>query len=213
MRNHFIVMTGKEKKFQGGLYPTVAVSDAFNVAGHLYAALIAVEKNESIAATGFIAVALAGFIGVLRFGFSESLFSRANGDLADIAAFVGLPLVGLSFMHTASALLPLPWGRILDFNVVHVTMGLVWVEAMARSFPPQARELTKIFINLGMFVGPAGVALYMKQDYAALGGVVLFVLAGLVITADRHRYILGVRCENWFHYAIGVAAPLIAMGL
>jgi hypothetical protein len=39
-------------KFQGGLYPTIAISDTFNVIGHVLAAQIAYEKGNVIAATG-----------------------------------------------------------------------------------------------------------------------------------------------------------------
>ena len=80
----------------GSLYPTVAVSDAFNAAAHGYAAHVAHGHGETAAALGFGIVALASFVGTMRFGWSDN-FARANGDLAHLAAFLGLPLVGLAF--------------------------------------------------------------------------------------------------------------------
>ena len=65
--------------------PTVAVSDAFNVAGHLLGAQVVWERDDKAAALGFLLIAVAATVGVLRFGFSERLFAKANGDLADLA--------------------------------------------------------------------------------------------------------------------------------
>ena len=42
------------------------------------------------AALGFGLVAFAALVGTLRFGFAEHLLAQANGDLADLAAYVGL---------------------------------------------------------------------------------------------------------------------------
>ena len=108
--------TSEKVHSQGGLYPTIAVSDAFNVAGHVFAAALAREKGNTLAAIGFSTVALAGTVGVFRFGFSESLFAAANGYLADVAAFIGLPLVGFSIMQLYNESLPSAWGIISSQN-------------------------------------------------------------------------------------------------
>ena len=110
-------MQGKAH-WQGGLYPTIAVSDAFNTACHgagshrlRFIHIVHTLASISIAAAwlswnaepegsawlGFTLVAIASGVGTLRFGVSESLFSGANAKLADLAAFVGLPLVGLAY--------------------------------------------------------------------------------------------------------------------
>jgi hypothetical protein len=156
---------------------------------------------------GFITVAIAGAIGVLRFGFSESLFAKANGDLADLAAFVGLPLVGYSFALK---------GKLFDtamWNICILIMTLITLENISRSFTSQLRELSKIITNFVCFVIPVFMTCYANNDMIGLSAIGLFVFAGLVITADRHKLIFGVRCENWFHYCIGIAAVYIAKSL
>jgi hypothetical protein len=199
--------------FVGGLYPTVAFSDAFNAAGHFYGALLCFEKGERLAGCGLMTVALAAFVGVLRFGFSESMFAGANGHLADVAAFVGLPLVGLAYLSRCSGALPLTlWELFASYDRTSVILGLVCVEALTRD--AKMRDLFKILLNLAFFVGPclwASTQQLGKHDGAI--GVVIFALAGVIITAEREKYIAGVRCENWFHYAIGFAAVLVAKGL
>ena len=76
-----------------GLYPTVAISDAFSATAHAWAAWRAFQAGALEAAAGFGIVAAASFVGVLRFGYSETLFEQANADLADLSAYLGLPLV------------------------------------------------------------------------------------------------------------------------
>lgn len=84
-------------KLPSGLYPSIAVSDFANFAGHLYAAHTVASKSPSEPAiVGFLVVALAAFVGTLRFGFSENTFSAANGALADLATYMGLPLSALA---------------------------------------------------------------------------------------------------------------------
>jgi hypothetical protein len=89
-----------------GLYPTVAISDAFNAFCHLLAAVIVYQRGNSLAMIGFLTVAFAATVGVLRFGFNEDRYALANGHLADLSAFVGLPCVGISFLSN----IPLIYG-------------------------------------------------------------------------------------------------------
>jgi hypothetical protein len=178
-------------KFQGGLYPTIAVSDAVNVAGHLYAAHIALGKSNVLACAGFLTVAFAGAIGVLRFGFSESMFSGANSDMADIAAFVGLPAVGLSFI---------PWmllsvvslGHIPllnDTNRIILLVAFMCIEATTRSAKPAIRKTCKILLNLVFFIVPCIYHCYTNNNINGLGAIVLFTVAGLNV--DRHKEFMG----------------------
>ena len=75
-----------DKKKSYTQHPTVAISDAFNAAGHLLAAQILWDTaNHKAAALGNLIVAVAASVGVLRFGLSERIFAKANGDLADLA--------------------------------------------------------------------------------------------------------------------------------
>lgn len=147
------------------------------------------------------------FFVVLRFGFNEFAFAQMNSSLADYAAFVGLPCVGLTFIRNGFLAVYL----LVPEVVLVFALGLI--EAVTRGFQPEKRELSKIIVNMCFFVLPVLIVAWREKSYTALGGMVLFVIAGLVITADRQKTILGVRCENWFHYFIGVAAYLISDGL
>ena len=123
--------------FQGGLYPTIAVSDAFNAAMHASAALI-IHKQYPCdpAALGFATVAVAATVGTARFGYSESMFANANGDLADLAAMVGLPLVGLSFAKKWGMISLTPRGELA------LAMGLACLNAyMSRTASDGAKEV------------------------------------------------------------------------
>ena len=131
-----------EGLLSGGLYPTVAVSDAFNAAAHGWAAVKMHEAGEQPAAMGFGLVAVAATVGTLRFGASERLLAQANGDLADLAAFVGLPLVGRSFA--------LRWlGEDSSFALCRASdtwllvAGAV-VASLCRSLSAEQQELAKV---------------------------------------------------------------------
>lgn len=197
----------ENEKVQGGLYPTIAVSDAFQAACHIFAAKIAYDKEDAVCALGFLTVAVAGIAGVLRFGFSEAKYARANNGLADIAAFVGLPIVGLSFVQK---MVNLGFGNSFFPFVI---LFLSTVEVLTRCLPEKSRKLSIVILNVLFFILPIAFISYLKNDMGGVGGVVLFAVAGIVITSDRHRYILQVRCENWFHYCIGIAAYFIAQAL
>ncbi len=194
------------KKIQGGLYPTIAISDAFNALGHLIAASIAYEREYYVAAMGFLTVVVAATVGVLRFGFNELKYAQANGDLADISGFIGLPCVGISFLTFIPA---------LNFNVNPgvIAVLLTIIEAGSRSFPPQLRELAKILVNVCFFVLPVLIASILEKNWGTFLSIVLFVVAGLVVKPERHQYLFGIRRENIFHYMIGVAALGISVGL
>ncbi len=140
---------------------------------------------------------------VLRFGFSESMFAEANSSLATQAAFIGLPCIGLCFW-------PL---RITTSDKILLILSLVVLEAGTRHLKEKAREIFKIWINIVFFIGPVIITSYLRHEFVSLLGAVLFVIAGIVITPARHKYIAGVRCENWFHYLIAIAAIMIAKGL
>ena len=174
----------------------------------MYAAKVAVDNGEILAALGFCSVVVAASVGVLRFGVNEVKYAKANSLLADIAAFVGLPAVGLSYLSSVG-LTKVVWGLVPSLLVI---MALTCVEWLTRAFPNGLRELCKVVINLILFVDPVSVGSYQNKQYYTFGGIILFALAGVVITGDTQRFILGVRCVNWFHYSIGLAAIFIGDG-
>ena len=202
-----------KKKFQGGLYPSVAVSDAVNTVAHTAAAMMAKNEHpDQPAWLGFGLVAVAAAVGTARFGFSESLFAGANEDLAALAAYVGLPLVGYTF-GVLSGL----WGAVDGTLLLTLTLAGAALSAVARSLPAGAEEFVKIFLNVILFTLPTGH--YGWKKYASSGdpsvliAVIVFALAGVAIKPDRHRRLLGVRREDWFHYMIASASYVMAGGL
>lgn len=193
--------------FGGGLYPTVAVSDAVNFIGHAWAARQAYIADEPDAALGFALVAEAAMVGTLRFGFSERLLAQANGDLADLAAYVGLPLVGLSFAQKVGGIV-VPCEQKAAGIVMLASLG-----AVCRSLPEKSQELAKVLLNVVCFVAPILAYSFAVEDYQTGLGVLLFALAGIGVGADRESCLLGVRRENWFHYMIAASAVSLAAGL
>lgn len=186
----------------GELYPSIALSDSFNAVGHMYAGLVAAHNGHNIASAGFVSVWLAAMVGILRFGVSEKLFAQANCDLADLAGFIGYPMIGMSF---ASRYLE------VDESTVWGIIGMlvVW-EAMSRSFLEKNRENAKLLTNIIFFVGPVFAASHTLKNPKILGALVSFVLAGIVITPHHHDRIMGVRCVDWFHYIIAATAVIFA---
>ena len=40
--------------------------------------------------------------------------------------------------------------------------------------------------------------------------ITLFIIGTVIIGNNRHKCVLGMRCENWFHYCLGTSAYLMA---
>eukprot|EP01079_Euglenida_sp_SAG-EU17-18_P006243 gene6243-6065_t len=131
----------------GTLYPSVAVSDTFNAICHGAAAYKSFSVDPTGTAwAGFATVALAATIGVLRFGISERRFKDANDKLATLSAYMGLPLVGLSFLVR---MLSLPvW---LTQGPAAAAAGAC-LAAIANSLTEPANELSKVLVNLVLFM-------------------------------------------------------------
>jgi hypothetical protein len=196
--------------FLKGLYPSLAISDCVTVAGHAAAALMCYEGGLLRSAAGFLSVSIAGSIGVYRFGFDEG-FSTLHANLTDMAAFVGLPLVGYDYLlYRCPGSLRLVAQKI---DPIIFALCLVLAETFTRSMHPSKRELIRTVINAGFFVVPAFIGAYAHNNTNALVAIVLFLIAAVVIGPERHKYLLGLRREDWFHYIIGVCAYFIALGL
>ena len=186
------------------LYPTIAVSDAFLATCHFLGAALLFPRS-SLAAVGFTLVALAGTFGVLRFGVSEKKFSPINDALADTAAMVGLPFVGL-FAQSMLARPALP----VDGDGVVAIGALLFLQGVSRGLSPALLEIVKIVLNLVCFIVPLGAVAMTRGDYTLAAAVVAFIVGGVLVGDDRHKCLFGVRCENLFHYILGVSTYLIA---
>lgn len=198
-----------------GLYKTIAISDAFNAAGHWFAAYECFKNGNTAGAIGFGSVALAATIGTLRFGFSETRYARANNRLAGWAAFVGLPLVGYSVPSWQLIPSPVagklfPWS---SFSALEFIAGVSVLQMLIESFAPESQvdQVWKVLVNFLLFIYPLAVAAYLKNHVTLMVALAVFVVSGAVIGPDRHRTLFGVRRENLFHYGIGLAAVLFVV--
>lgn len=212
----------------GQLYPSVAVSDTANALGHGYAAwhcwreadllllLPSAEDSTSpragealllrAASLGLLTVVLAACVGVLRFGFSDRLFAAANSNLAALAARVGLPLVGIAFAAKASA------GAIAPSAVQMLcyVVGCMVVGELGKAAPAKAQEAVKIATGAVLFLLPGIWLAVARQDAGLAAGLALYLIGAVVIGPARHRFLLGMRREDWFHYCIGAASVVMA---
>jgi len=182
------------------LYPSVAVSDGLQALMHFYAASLCPGSTASL---GLVSVGVAGLSGVLRFGVDEANFRDANGALADLAGFAGLPLVGLAFIT--------PHIRLATkADVTLCTLfSLLFLEAASRGVVDSQREALKVIVNVTLFILPLVHHAVKAGDASLAFAVAVFVTSTVVIGVDRHKLFLGMRCENWFHYCIGITALLI----
>ena len=180
-----------------GLYPTVAFSDCFNVISGVTAAYMSFT-NHDIQFLGFLLVAAAAFIGVCRFGFYPKTFARLNGELADLAAFVGMPLIGLPFLEV---LLASQYGFTFD-NKIHAAfvVTLIVLLFISHALPDTIAELLKVLLNTLLMVLPIIVHGYTYSNFELLGAISCFLIGGVLIGPSRHTCLLGMRKENWFHY-------------
>jgi hypothetical protein len=157
-----VVMKGPPDDGTSGdtLFPSVAISDLVNAAGHAYAASI-VFQSSLTAALGFSIVAIAALVGTLRFGISARTFRPANENLADLSAFVGLPLVG--WVAAATAVPPSHWIASASPSVVIV--GLTTIHAVLRGLPPAAYAASRTIVASGLFVVPVIWAGVITRDW------------------------------------------------
>ena len=192
------------------LFPTIALSDAYNTIMHVCACRITYSHNEFIG-LGFLLVAAASFVGTLRFGFSEKAFATANGQLASVAALVGLPCIGIAnverLLYSSSSL-----ESSGSFQSATTLIALVVSQICINSmFSEAMKEIVTILINLGLFVIPTLYDGYLRNSSVEIMSVILFLVGAVVIGPDREKCFLGMRCENWFHYCLGTSAYFMAV--
>jgi hypothetical protein len=185
------------------LYPSIAISDGFNTVGHVIACMATYHLNDFIG-IGFGLVAAASFVGTLRFAFSEKQFAKANAELASMAAFIGLPMIGIANIERMVA---------VDCNNQNATtiIYLLFLYVFANSIVSDSlKEILTVLVNVFLFVLPVYYEGYLRGSTMEICSISLFVVGAVVIGADREKIFLGMRCENWFHYCLGISAYLMA---
>ena len=167
------------------------------------------------AAIGFGLVAIASIVGTFRFmGFQQ--FAKANANLADLAAFCGLPMIGMDYMLMTPTFMGSPWPFLQymqrDMLLCVVSLLVFW-KFSEGVFNSNATTNLVTVLNLCMFVLPIVNHGMARNDQETLIAVGLFAFAGIFIGSDRQRCILGMRRENWFHYCIGLSSAMLAVRL
>jgi hypothetical protein len=197
---------GKSKwPFPHGLYPSVAASDFFCSVSHAYASFMLISyPGLKLAGLGFLLVSLASFVGTLRFGFTEDL-AGLNGDFANLAGFVGLPCVGCSVL--------IHGGFTPPFGNEELIMMFVVLYSLSHSLSTRTKDLGTILLNILCFVLPLCYDSYVNGNINEFIGLFLFVIGAVFVGPEREKFLCGVRCENWFHYFIGVSAVIISREL
>ena len=130
------------------LFPSVAFSDAINALAHAAAACI-VLPISLYAAIGFSLVAVAAAFGTARFGFSARIFRPANESVAELAAFIGLPLVGFA---VAAQFVNPDLVEAIDPTIFVVTLATVG--ALARGLPKEHADAVRTAIVAPSFIIP-----------------------------------------------------------
>lgn len=176
-----------------------------------------VFATNPLAALGFSVVGCAAAAGVLRFGFAPAIFTGANEHLAETAAFVGLPLVGLStLIGNAANGLKSPLAAFLPAEklpAVHTAIvALVIVHALLRGLAQNVAQF-RIPFNFLLFIVPTSAVAFRSSgesiDYSLLAGIALILVSSVATGAERDSFLFGVRRENWFHYGMGIATVLV----
>jgi hypothetical protein len=174
------------------------------------------EAGAKHAAVGFGLVAIAATIGTLRFMGFQKTFAKANANLADLAAFVGLPMVGMDYMMMTTKFMGSDWPLLNylqhDFLLCVIALLVFW-RFSEGVFSASATTNLVTVLNLAVFVLPIvnhGISTGDQETLIAIG---LFAFAGVFVGSDRKRCLLGVRRENWFHYMIGASSAMLAVRL
>ncbi|MCC6275873.1 MAG: hypothetical protein IT569_08440 [Leptospiraceae bacterium] len=174
-----------------------------------YAVYVSYQRKTTesfYASLGLLTFVLAAIFGIIRFGIQPSVLP-AHQFLSNFAAYVGVPLIGASFISfglykiSRNSFLYIVISLLLLFNlftyVVKFPLYPIIVGGLA---------------NLGILI--AGIReIQLQKDYAlcAIGGSLLTILAGLLIGTEGSWF--GILRVDWFHYSLSIANILLGQAL
>ena len=162
-----------------GLYPTIAISDAFNTYAHCWAAATCLAGKQPFAAAGFGSVALAASVGTVRFALSERL-EPYNTLLADFAGAVGMPLIGVHFISELLAQ-PLTLGA-----GVFIALALTALSMFNRSTGRDYKS-DETLLQVVTYIIPAAVWGVQQRSAHVLAALVVAIVGSLVIGPSKVR--------------------------
>ena len=208
---------GKEQRIV-----SAALSDVFLAGCQLYAASVCFTGLSRLhqnprsgdlrcALCGFLLVALAAITGAVRYAFGANTkpLSKLNKATADVAGYVGLPLVGLHYYRHSIHLQDLPAAVPLYF-----VLACVVNQSVGRLFDAEnGREAHRVLTNVLVFLLPAISCGMLWGSNALLASTAIFALAGILVGPSLERRIFGIRRGVLFNTALGVAAVLMSSSL
>eukprot|EP00037_Helgoeca_nana_P026656 m.301624 g.301624 ORF g.301624 m.301624 type:complete len:206 (+) comp27277_c0_seq4:2636-3253(+) len=157
------------------------------------------HHNGSIyASKGLVFVGLAASLGALRYagvpvGPTHELFSR-------IAATVGIPLIGMQYLHLAGFDLPAP-------TALHIFVATGLSEAMLR------RGLREPVETLLGAAAMGAVGWHSQTPYLGWVASALMVVAGIVVGPSHTRKTLFIWNIDLFHLLLAAAMTVVRLDL
>ncbi len=175
--------------------PDVAATDALLAVAGLGAGLASLRGGipQRMAGVGLALVGLAAVAGTFRYGGVQGL-EGVHTDISALAAFVGVPVAGLSL---AAGQLAQPWSR-----------WLVWATGLVPLLAALGADLPATATVLGAVGMVAALVVCASQRrWGGAIGALLVMVAGLVIVGDWT--FLGLERLAWFHVVLAVAIGLL----
>lgn len=179
---------------------STALSDAVLALSAFYTSL-KVYRISSFATVGFLLMASAASLGVLRFSEaypSDSLVSR-HKYMSQLTASFGLPMIAVAFLRQ--------WQPLLSYVVLTVAVSFfVFQQSLSQAMVTQ----------LGEAISASAMLMIVLQGFVcsnmySIFGVGVFAFAALVIKTEG--YFDSIPRVDLFHYALVLANVLLKEGL
>lgn len=164
-------------------------------------------QDRSWGAAAALLTGIAATLGAIKYG-SNINVSEWHRLAADVARYVGMPLLGLAWLFAAWHWPKYSGGRLL---LVVVVVGLFVCNRWLYAIPQYSQLLPPI--ALALVAIPALSTVLTNREYSLLGlaGVGQFALAGMVIGTQGS--INGVLSVDIFHYVLAGGWVSVAIAL
>lgn len=179
---------------------STSLSDGVLVISALYTA-VSVFSISSFASIGFLLMATAASIGVVRF----SLDQPSNGlvtwhkFMSQLTASLGLPMIAVAYLRH--------WKPSVAYLILIISLGF---------FAMQRYLSQKLVVQVGTVISAISMVTLLIQGFAnynvfAIFGVLLFAFAVVVVKTEG--YIYSILRVDIFHYVLVLANFVLLKGL
>lgn len=190
---------------------STAISELVLAAVCFYSASILwrfrLTQDRSWGAVAALLTGIAASLGAVKYG-SDINVAEWHRLAADIAKYVGMPLLGLAWVFAAWHWPKYSGGRLL---LVVIVVGLFVCNRWLYAIPEYSQWMTPL--SLALVAIPALSTVLTNREYSLLGlaGIGQFALAGLVIGTQGS--INGVLSVDIFHYVLAGGWVSLAIAL